>query len=265
MLHFIFKLVGQVEQPDNLLGRAIEQLEQMFHSIKHLFHNGQRLIHFFRWIWSSGGGRRTAFLPAVIASTPFSMRSCGKGRACPRPHDANHQPHAAHAHGCCGPQWTDAVFQVLALCPDRSEELPLPYSIENRIHRGAHVPPKVVACVPGSARPHASAASTAPIGRPPPSPFGHRDDIGRMPYCWKAEQAARAADAGLHLVDESSRSFSRQSAHDLPDKRRIERSHAALALHQFEHDRARHIVRFAADRIKVVCLRVIKALGEREK
>ena len=81
----------------------------------------------------------------------------------------------------------------------------------------------------------------------------------------EAKQAARAADAGLHLVDdEQDISFAAERL-DLVYEFLVERQHAALALDKLHHDRAGHLVRFMANGIKIVRGRVVKSLGKREK
>ena len=96
-------------------------------------------------------------------------------------------------------------------------------------------------------------------------PLGHGDDVRADAVLLEAEQAARAADAGLHLVDDEQDILLAAVCLDLLNKFPVERQHAALALDELHHDRAGRFIRLAAHRVEIVCDCVVEALGEREK
>ena len=54
--------------------------------------------------------------------------------------------------------------------------------------------------------------TTAPMGRPPPKPFGQGDDIGVQVKMLTGQELAGAAHAGLHLIDDEQNVFSLQNA-----------------------------------------------------
>ena len=91
-----------------------------------------------------------------------------------------------------------------------------------------------------------------------------RDDVGLYPVLLIAEEAARAADAGLHLIDEQEHVALRAEIAQRLDKRGVERMDAALALDQLDKHRARVFVHRGLHRFHRR-LRVGKALGKRRK
>ena len=162
----------------------------------------------------------------------------------------------------------DAVFQVLALLLDLMQELRVAYVVEHRVRRcadhrraaergrvragGQHV----AAGVRRENRADRNAAAEA---------LRHGNNIRTDAVLLERKQAARAADAGLHLVDDEQQILLAAERLDLLDERRVKRQNAALALHKLHHDGAGHVIDLAADVVEVVCDRVVKALGKREE
>ncbi len=88
---------------------------------------------------------------------------------------------------------------------------------------------------------------------------------GRMSYCWKTEQTAGAADAGLDLVHQQQVVVFRAVAGQFLDKGLVHGQHAALALNQLQHDGAGVLAGLCLDRIQTVGVSVAEALGEGEE
>ncbi|MPN04036.1 hypothetical protein SDC9_151272 [bioreactor metagenome] len=103
-------------------------------------------------------------------------------------------------------------------------------------------------------------------GKPRRDALCERDRVRLDAVLLEAEERARSADAGLHLVDEQQNIAGLAEARNLLHKRLIERQHAAFALdelHQHRADGAAHTAGlYAGD---VVRLRVDKPFRKREK
>ena len=128
------------------------------------------------------------------------------------------------------------------------------------------LPPNVVPCAPGSSRSAASPkASSAPIGRPPPSPLARVMTSGCDAVGLVGEPGAGAADAGLHLVERrAARRRSRGGRRGRGQVAGRRRDDAALAQDRLEqHHRRSGRSTAAAQRVDVAVRHVAHAAGQR--
>ena len=82
-------------------------------------------------------------------------------------------------------------------------------------------------------------ARHAPIGKPPPRPFGGRHDVRLDSGPFVCPEPARPSHAGLHLVDHQKQAQFVAQSPEIAEKSRVGRADAALSLHGLDHDARR--------------------------